>query len=65
MKKRVRNKRGGLDYYRRSSQASRKGAMFDDCYFRARQWAPGHTTVAERKVKKKPGSSGNCQPDLF
>lgn len=55
----------GLDYYRRSSQASRKGAIFDDCYFRARQWALGQTTVAERKVKKKPGSNGNRQPDLF
>ncbi|EIM2960090.1 hypothetical protein K5Z09_004833 [Escherichia coli] len=40
---------GGLDYYRRSSQASRRGAMFDDCYFHAQQWALGQTTVTERK----------------
>lgn len=46
----------GLGYYRRSSQAGRKGAIFDDCLFRARQWAIARTTCAERKAtKKKPG----------
>ncbi|EEP0994670.1 TPA: hypothetical protein G9E90_002727 [Salmonella enterica] len=46
----------GLDHYRRMSQASRKGKAFDDCYFYARQWALGQTTVSERKqAKKKPG----------
>ncbi|EEI4447998.1 hypothetical protein G0S15_001366 [Salmonella enterica] len=46
----------GVDYYRRCSQASRKGGMYEDCLFRARQWALGQTTVSERKqAKKKPG----------
>ncbi|EGO8352080.1 hypothetical protein E0V34_08895 [Escherichia coli] len=53
----------GLDYYRRSSQASRKGGIFDDCYFRARQWALGQTTVTERK--EKPGRIKVGQPGLF
>ncbi|WP_167666403.1 hypothetical protein [Salmonella enterica] len=43
----------GVDYYRRSSQASRKGAMFADCLFRARQWVLGQTTLAERGAGKK------------
>ncbi|OQR47678.1 hypothetical protein BI322_02670 [Klebsiella oxytoca] len=56
----------GVDYYRRSSQASRKGAIFDDCLFRARQWAVGQTTTAERKVaKKKPGRANGTPPGLF
>ncbi|HGV3480718.1 TPA: hypothetical protein ACNGY6_003606 [Klebsiella variicola subsp. variicola] len=56
----------GVDYYRRSSQASRKGAIFDDCLFRARQWALGQTTTTERKsAKKKPGKGGGTPPGLF
>lgn len=56
----------GVDYYRRSSQASRKGAIFDDCLYRARQWALGQTTMAERKsAKKKPGKGGGASPGLF
>lgn len=56
----------GVDYYRRSSQASRKGAIFDDCLYRARQWALGQTTTAERKsAKKKPGKGGGASPGLF
>lgn len=56
----------GVDYYRRSSQASRKGAIFDDCLYRARQWALGQTTTAERKAaKKKPGRAGGVHPGLF
>ncbi|HAT2283652.1 TPA: hypothetical protein I8190_000332 [Citrobacter freundii] len=43
----------GADYYRRCSQASRKGSMFADCLFRARQWALGQTTLAERSAGKK------------
>ncbi|EIE1693582.1 hypothetical protein MP659_002639 [Salmonella enterica] len=46
----------GVDYYRRCSQASRKGSMYEDCLFRARQWAAGQaTTVERRQAKKKPG----------
>ncbi|EJA4992164.1 hypothetical protein OFY73_004649 [Salmonella enterica] len=54
----------GVDHYRRMSQASRKGRAFDDCLFRARQWAIGQTTSAERKAKKKPGKV-STQPGLF
>lgn len=54
----------GVDYYRRCSQASRKGSMYEDCLFRARQWAAGQTTTVERKqAKKKPG--GGALPGLF
>lgn len=56
----------GLDYFRRSSQASRKGAILDDCLFRARQWSIAQTTCAERKAtKKKPGRAKGSQPGLF
>ncbi|ECJ2856720.1 hypothetical protein FNO15_23295 [Salmonella enterica subsp. diarizonae] len=54
----------GVDYYRRCSQASRKGSMHEDCLFRARQWAAGQTTTVERKqAKKKPGRG--ALPGLF
>lgn len=53
----------GFDYYRRCSQSSRKGSMYEDCLFRARQWAIGQTTSTERKAKKKPGRGD--QPGLF
>ena len=53
--------RGGveraLDYYRRMSQASRKGAAFDDCLHLARKWALGQTPVAERKARKRSSSN--------
>ncbi|WP_256461397.1 hypothetical protein [Serratia sp. JSRIV004] len=35
------------------SQASKKGAAFDDCLYRARVWAQGQTGKAERKTGKK------------
>ena len=54
----------GVDYYRRCSQSSRKGSMFADCLFRARQWAIGQTTTAERKAKKRP-KRGISSPSLF
>lgn len=54
----------GVDYYRRCSQASRKGSMYNDCLHYARQWAKGQTASAERKAKKKPGREV-AQPGLF
>lgn len=54
----------GADYYRRCSQASRKGSMFADCLFRARQWAIGQTTVAEREAGKRQ-SRRKGQSSLF
>lgn len=43
----------GVDYYRRCSQSTRKGSVFADCLFRARQWAIGQTTLAERSAGRK------------
>ncbi|HBX6083925.1 hypothetical protein ACLZRP_05675 [Klebsiella pneumoniae] len=55
-----------LDYYRRMSQSTKKGSCFADCLFRARQWALGQTTTAERKAaKKKPGRADGVHPGLF
>lgn len=54
----------GLEHYRCMSQASKKGAAFDDCLYRARVWAQGQTPTAERKAKKKPGRV-TAQPGLF
>jgi len=53
--------RGGataaLDYYRRSSQASRKGRMFDDLLHEARQWVRFHASkTVSRKRKERKGS---------
>nr|EBQ5243931.1 hypothetical protein [Salmonella enterica subsp. salamae] len=55
----------GVNYYRRSSQASRKGAIFDDCLYRARQWALGQTTTSERKQAKKSREEKVAPPGLF
>lgn len=43
----------GVEHYRCMSQASKKGAAFDDCYQRARAWAQGQTGRSERKTAKK------------
>lgn len=42
----------GVDHYKRSSQASKKGAMFDDCLYRAKVWCEIHATKAEKPKKK-------------
>lgn len=56
----------GLEHYSCMSQSTRKGSCFDDCLYRARQWALGQTTTAERKsAKKKPGKGGGASPGLF
>ena len=55
----------GLEHYRCMSQASKKGAAFDDCLYRAKVWAQGQISKAERKAgKKKPGRV-TAQPRLF
>ncbi|WLS86867.1 hypothetical protein RAM09_18700 [Serratia marcescens] len=41
----------GADYYRRMSQASRKGMAFDDCLTRARQFALASGTKDEKPEK--------------
>jgi len=35
------------------SQASKKGAAFDDCLYRARVWAQGQAGKVERKTARK------------
>lgn len=56
----------GLEHYRCMSQSTKKGSCFADCLFRARQWALGQTTTAERKAaKKKPGRADGVHPGLF
>lgn len=50
----------GLDYYRRSSQASRKGAIFDDCLFRSAQvvYRPDHLRRAKSNQEKAGSGKG-------
>jgi len=36
--------REGIAYFRRASQASRKGKIFDDCLFHARLFAKKHAS---------------------
>ncbi|HBQ5642593.1 TPA: hypothetical protein L7572_005588 [Klebsiella variicola] len=56
----------GLEHYRCMSQSTKKGSCFDDCLYRARQWALGQTTAAERKsAKKRPGKADGLNPGLF
>lgn len=43
----------GVDHFRRCSQASKKGAMFDDCLYRAKVWCETNGGKDE-KPKKKP-----------
>lgn len=45
----------GISHYRRCSQASRRGAMFDDCFHAAKSWIDKYgdkpTTGSKRKAK--------------
>ncbi|HHJ1220153.1 TPA: hypothetical protein ACQFLZ_001132 [Proteus mirabilis] len=45
----------GISHYRRCSQASRRGAMFDDCFHAAKSWIDKYgdkpTTGNKRKAK--------------
>lgn len=43
--------RKGVDHYRTCSQASRKGAMYDDCLYMARQYAYMHTVKRDQVSK--------------
>ncbi|MBK0003146.1 hypothetical protein [Erwinia sp. S38] len=47
--------RAGVDHYHRCSQASKKGAMFDDCLYHARQ-AATYTTPKSERPKRGRGS---------
>ncbi|WP_019209111.1 hypothetical protein [Yersinia massiliensis] len=38
----------GEDYYKRASQASAKGRIYDDCLRLAKEWAKKNTTASDR-----------------
>ncbi|WP_459175760.1 hypothetical protein [Ewingella americana] len=41
-----------VDHYKRCSQATKKGAMFDDCLYRARVWCETNAERSEKPKKK-------------
>ncbi|MBK0004351.1 hypothetical protein [Erwinia sp. S38] len=51
----IASSRAGVDHYHRCSQASKKGAMFDDCLYHARQ-AATYTTPKSERPKRGRGS---------
>lgn len=57
----------GVDHYRRCSQASAKGKMFDDCLRLAKAWAIKNTTAADKAEAKKAKARKpvNRTPSLF
>ncbi|EMV0167396.1 TPA: hypothetical protein MFX25_13540 [Klebsiella pneumoniae] len=54
-----------VDMYKRMSQASRKGGIFDDVMRHARLWAEKQTSAAEKREAKKSIRKGNNQVGLF
>lgn len=54
-----------VDLYKRMSQASKKGAIFDDVLRFARLWAEKQTSTAERREAKRTVKKGGNQAGLF
>lgn len=54
-----------VDMYKRMSQASRKGVMFDDVMRHAKLWAEKQTSAAERREAKRKVRKGGDQAGLF
>lgn len=54
-----------VDLYRRMSQASQKGKIFDDVLRHARLWAEKQTSTAERREAKRAVKKGGNQAGLF
>ncbi|MEX7545556.1 hypothetical protein AB7C22_06755 [Klebsiella pneumoniae] len=54
-----------VDMYKRMSQASRKGGMFDDVMRYAKLWAEKQTSAAERREAKRKVRKGVDQAGLF
>lgn len=54
----------GISHYRRCSQASRRGAMFDDCFHAAKVWIEkyGNKTIDKPRRRTKAASP---QASLF
>lgn len=55
----------GVDMYKRMSQASRKGGMFDDFMRHAKLWAEKQANAAERREAKRKVRKGGDQAGLF
>lgn len=57
----------GADLYRRKSQASRKGMIYDDCLTLARQYVLASCTKEEKPEsgKKKSRTAATARPSLF
>lgn len=51
--------------YKRMSQASRKGGIFDDVMRYAKLWAEKQTSAAERREAKRKVRKGSDQAGLF
>ena len=54
-----------VDLYKRMSQASQKGKIFDDVLRHARLWAEKQTSTAERREAKRTVKKGDSQAGLF
>lgn len=54
-----------VDMYKRMSQASRKGGMFDDVMRHAKLWAEKQTSAAARREAKRKVRKGGDQAGLF
>lgn len=54
-----------VDMYKRMSQASRKGGMFDDVMRYAKLWVEKQTSAAERREAKRKVRKGGDQAGLF
>lgn len=54
-----------VDMYKRMSQASRKGRIFDDVLRHARLWADKQISTAERRETKKSIRKGSQHAGLF
>lgn len=55
----------GVDLYRRMSQASRKGQMFDDCLKHARVWANRYGLAEDKPATVKKTKKANQTRALF
>lgn len=53
-----------IDYYRRCSQATRRGGMSDDCFRIAKLWAEKYGQPP-CKTSKRKGKSGGKQVSMF
>lgn len=53
------------DLYNRMSQATKKGAIFDDALRYGRLWAEKQTSATERRAAKRAVRKGSKQAGLF